>query len=135
MAVDAAGNLYVAEQNGGSISGSGGLNTSILDYPPPFNSDPMSAFLQNTPSDLAFDQNGNLFAYFGRAWNGSVAVNGVIMEFGASGGNSVVATDIPGTSANTGYLAVAVPEPSAYGLLAIGFVGVLALVRRKALFG
>ena len=127
LAADTSGDLYVAMQNAGSISrvlGSGGPATP-LNYP--FNVN----VLQANPTGLAFDGNGNLYAtftqlgYFGT--DGTLNIlNGVVMEFNASGDGSVLATGLD----NPKYIAVQntpglpvlqfVPEPSTWAMMLLG---------------
>jgi len=135
MAVDAAGQIYFAHQNPGFITSNGptSFNLGIPSYPAPFNADPLMAAFVDTPSELAFDREGNLFAYFGIANDGVNDVPGVIIKFGSDGNNSLVATNVPGTSGNTGYLAIAVPEPSVLWHCAIGCM-IAAGVRRVKKF-
>ena len=130
MALNGAGNLYIAFQNSGFISGNGGLLTGVASYPAPYNNDVHIAAFEDTPCALAFDANGNLYATFSNmVYDGSggtvVDVNDVLVEFGVNGDNNVVATDIGGT-----YIAVqSVPEPGIW-TFAGGLVGVLCLRRR-----
>jgi sugar lactone lactonase YvrE len=142
MAVDGAGNLYLALQNAGSVGrfgGTGSLQTHLPDYPAPYNNDLFSAAIQDAPCDLAFDADGNLYATFSNmVYAGSdgstVYVSDVLMEFGVNGNNRVVATDIGGT-----YIAVQsvpvqfVPEPGVWAFVG-GLAAVLCLGRRLEFF-
>lgn len=134
LAVNGAGNLYVAYQNPANIfliGGTGGLNTGIPDYPAPYDNDLDTAAFDDTPCDLAFDANGNLYAYFGSmVYEGSNGLttsdSGVLIEFGVNGDNSVVATGIAAGS-GTAYVAVQpVPEPATWTMVVMGF-GVLLI--------
>jgi sugar lactone lactonase YvrE len=127
LAVDNNSDLYVALQNAGFISralGSGGPTTP-LGYP--FN---VNVFEVN-PAGLAFDNEGNLYAtftqlgYFGT--DGKLDVlDGVVMEFNASGQGTVLATGLD----NPEYIAVQntqslpsvqfVPEPSTWAMMLAG---------------
>jgi hypothetical protein len=132
MAVDGAGNLYFAIQNGDSIfspGGTGSLLTSPTDYPAPYNCDITEAHGVDAPCDLAFDANGNLYAtFFEMAIVGSTnGDNDVLIEFGANGDNSVVAANIGGT-----YIAVQpVPEPGIWTFVS-GLAAVLGLRPRRS---
>jgi sugar lactone lactonase YvrE len=136
MAVDAAGQLYVAWQDPGIVQGNGGLKTAFSDFPAPCATDFHAG--SDRPSDLAFDANGNLYAYFGLMiyGSGTGVDNGVLIEFGANGDNSVVATDVAGTSSICGYIAIqpaleAVPEPATWTMVS-GLAAVLCLRRRRS---
>ncbi len=134
MAVDVAGHFYLALQNGCNIHGNGGLLTSIADYPAPYGSSgaPPPGSI-DTPCDLVFDLDGNLFATFASMYNdgigGPTMDNNVLIRFGADGHNSVVATDIGGT-----YIAVmggvqSVPEPGIWALA--GGMAAILIVRKR----
>lgn len=132
MAVDGAGQLYVSWQNPGVVQGYGGLKTDMSDYPAPYASGLNAG--GDRPSDIAFDANGNLYAYFETMYSNVGVDNGVLIEFGASGNNSVITTGVAGTSPNCGYIAVQdtlavppavfVPEPST-GVMMVASLGVL----------
>ena len=138
MAIDGAGNLYLALQNAGGVGcfgRTGSLLTSLNDYPAPYNNDHFAAGYDNTPCDLAFDANGNLYATFSNmVYDGAdgttVHVSDVLLEFDANGDNHVVATDIGGT-----YIAVqsapvqSVPEPGIWTLA--GALAVVLCLRRR----
>jgi len=125
MAVDGAGNLYLALQNYGGIYGNG----STLLYPPPFSlGGGTPPNLDSFPGGLAFDANGNLFAYFTGMESTIGLLNGIVMEFDSNGDNSslatghVLATGIAGGTGDFGYIAVqsvsvqSVPEPGIWAL-------------------
>ena len=132
MAVNGAGNLYYGLQNADSISGTGSLNTSPASYPAPFtDAEFIPSFAANfdAPADLAFDSGGNLFASFSQMYdfNQNSTVNDVIIEFGADGQNSVIATGVGGT-----YLAVApVPEPGTWALFSCGLAVLLGFKKNR----
>jgi hypothetical protein len=130
MAFDGAGHLYVATQNACVIFGNGGLKTDVSDYPAPYNEDFTAAEGEDTPSDLAFDANGNLYASFaGMVYDGGDRLVGdinVLIQFGVNGENRVVATDMGGT-----YIAVqSVPEPGIWTITS-GLAAALCLRRRR----
>ena len=133
MAVNGAGNIYFGKENGDYIYGNGGLNTSVSDYPAPYYISGYAdvAGLEDPPFDLAFDANGNLYAYFGEMANfgnngGWTIDSGVLIEFGVNGDNSVVATGIA-AAGGTAYIAVQpVPEPATWTMVVMGF-GVLVI--------
>jgi len=138
VAIDGSGNLYRALQNAGSVGcfgGTGSLLTSLNDYPAPYNNDLFNAAFEDAPCDLAFDANGNLYATFSNlvfdgADGTTVHDNDVLMEFGVSGDNHVVATDIGGTYiAIQSVLVQSVPEPGIWAL-ASALAAVLYLRRR-----
>jgi len=138
MTVDGAGNLCLAVQNPGSvIAGNGGLLTGVNYYPAPFDPDDVGlpsyeVVNYDNPCDLAFDQNGNLFATFSGMVTGVNGINydtvpDVLMEFGANGDNSVVATDIGGLD-----IAVeSAPEPGTFALISVAAAWVGFIVRRR----
>jgi hypothetical protein len=131
MAFDGAGNLYLAQQNSGVVYGTGNLFTSPADYPAPYNNDITLAYYEDTPSNLAFDANGNLYATFSQmVYDGSNgAVNDVLVEFGASGDNSVVAINTGGTYIAVQSIAVQfVPEPGIWSFVS-GLTAVLCIRR------
>ncbi|MGA2684904.1 MAG: hypothetical protein ABSF51_07610 [Verrucomicrobiota bacterium] len=138
MALDGNGNLCLALQNAGSVDcfgGTGSLLTGPQYYPAPYNNDIDLALFEDTPCDLAFDANGNLFAYFAQmvygGTNGIVSNSGVVIEFGANGQNSVIATGIAGGTGDNGYIAVEmVPEPGIWTFVA-GLAAVVCLRRRS----
>jgi hypothetical protein len=138
MAVDGAGNLYRALQNYGGIYGNG----SALLYPPPFSlGGGTPPNLDSFPGGLAFDANGNLFAYFTGMESTIGLLNGIVMEFDSNGDNNglatgnVLATGIAGGTGDFGYIAVqsvsvqSVPEPG-MGVLVSGLAVVWCLRRR-----
>ena len=110
FAIDGAGHIYIYLENRGGISGNGGLQTDVSDFPAPYNNEYLY-FLEGTFSDLAFDGNGNLYATGRLPYldsNGNIVLNMVLIEFGVNGDNSIVTADITGG----GYFAVqSVPEP------------------------
>jgi hypothetical protein len=129
IASDSGGDLYASLQNAGSITrilGSGGPNTP-LGYPYSLNA------FQVEPTGLAFDGSGNLYAtftelgYFG-ANGGYNILNGVVMEFNASGNGTILTTGLN----DPNYIAVQntltiqpvefVPEPSTWTMMVAGLV-------------
>ena len=74
-----------------------------------------------TPSQLAFNSAGNLFA--------TDQASNDILEFAPNGTQSVFAT---GISWGTGLAFQPVPEPSTMALLVVGTVGLFVSRRRKA---
>jgi len=133
IAFDSAGHLYLGYQNPNYIGGNGGLLTNPSDYPAPYNGVNEDQDFLDTPADLAFDANGNLFATFYELepsiQNGPgvpVYPNDVLVEFGVNGVNSIVATDIGGT-----YITVqTVPEPEILTMVS-GLAAVLYIIRRS----
>ncbi|MGD1088574.1 MAG: NHL repeat-containing protein [Verrucomicrobiota bacterium] len=139
MAFNGAGNLYVALQNADGIVGNGGLQTSVFDYPAPYNSNPCEAACADAPDDLAFDQSGNLYATFSELYvPGTTPADGlcakdVLVEFGVNRVNHIIATDIGGCDIVVQCVnppAPCVPEP---GILTIvsGLAAVLCILRRS----
>lgn len=138
IAINGAGNLYVALQNADGIVGNGNLKTGIFDYPAPYNSDPGYAAFVDAPCDLAFDKNGNLYATFselvvpGTTPNNGLSVSDALVEFGVNGVNSIIATDIGGLdiAVRCGDNAVqTVPEPGILPLVSV-LAAVLFIGRR-----
>lgn len=126
FAVDGAGHLYYGLANADSVDGNGSLQTTPFDYPPPYNSDPDTSLFSAEPVELAFDTNGNLYVTFSELFsneNGTENnVSDALVEFGANGVNTLIATDIGGYD-----IAVeTVPEPGiltlASGLAAVLFI-------------
>jgi hypothetical protein len=135
MAVDGAGNLYLAAQNPCFISGNGSLQiSSISDFPAPYNSNTQYDVLDDDPCDLAFDGNGNLFATFSNLVDDEQSglgqdgkVHDVLMEFGVNGVNRVIATDIGGLD-----IAVqSIPEPGTFALMSVAAALIGFVVRRR----
>jgi sugar lactone lactonase YvrE len=97
IAVNGAEYLYYGIENPGAIVGNGTLHTSIVDYPAPYNSDPAYAAFADAPGDLAFDKNGNLFVTFDELVTPSGGgLTDALVEFGANGVNTLIASNIGG---------------------------------------
>jgi hypothetical protein len=127
IAVDGAGHIYWAKVNSGGIFGNGSLNTDATHYPAPYDTVGYYGINNDSPWDLTFDANGNLYASgsflsYG-ASDGTIISKALIMEFGVDGDNRIIATDITGT-----YIAVqSVPEP---GMCTISVLASVLCLRR-----
>jgi glucose/arabinose dehydrogenase len=129
IAVYGAGNVYYGVVDGPAfLTGNGGLLVNSWDYPAPYNLGGPVEDYPDPPGGLAFDADGNLFVAFGSLTdNNNDTVSDALVEFGANGVNTLIATDIGGTD-----IAVqTVPEPGILTLVS-GLVAVLCIRRRSS---
>jgi WD40 repeat protein len=117
LAFDSSGNLYVANAN--TLVGGTGDNT-ILKFDSSGQGSLFAISGTNNYSDgLAFDSSGNLYV---ANWN-----DGTIGKFDSSGNGSVFASGL----INPSFIAIQVPEPTTWSLLALGAVALLGGLRLR----
>lgn len=117
MAFNAAGDLFVA--------GGNGFNT-ITEIATDGTQSTFASGL-NGPTSIAFDTAGDMFVADG----GLYGQDGDLTEFAANGTETTVATGIRATSLAFQGVALPVPEPSEYALIALGFAGLATFVNKK----
>jgi uncharacterized protein (TIGR03437 family) len=152
MALDPAGNLYVADSAGNrvrKIAPNGIITTVAGSGRVGFSGDggPATSATLNTPADVKVDSTGNL--YIADAYNGrirKVDTKGIITTY-AGGGNNTTPNNIAATSANFGYcdtVAVdssdtvylgSVDQGSVYKISAAGIVSRMAGNGTRGFFG
>jgi DNA-binding beta-propeller fold protein YncE len=115
LACDSSGNLYMTDALDGTIKkfDSSG-NMSIF------------ASGLNTPMNLAFGSNNNLYVTDGDS-SGEPGSLGIILKFDSSGNRSVFATGLDDVPAG---IAIYVPEPASMAILALGGLALLGQKRK-----
>jgi hypothetical protein len=101
LAFDNSGNLYVANQ---------GANT-IMKFDPSGHASLFASSGMNQPMGLAFDSSGDLYVVN----NGNLNHN-TIVKFDANGNGSLFASGL----LNVGFIAIQIPEPASWVLVALG---------------